>query len=430
MKTKLLLIAALLLAPFALLKPLYAQVQLNQVIVVSGGVYSNPNDIVTVWTLNPQNGQASQIDQIGTQAVQDAYVHENHLYVSATDSLVLYDLDSHQRIAAIEVVGLNQLFVSGELLFVSRQFPVEENFVHAYNRHTLEFVHAATEISDEAAGLLQHGNYIYVAVPGSWMSTTGSLAVLNAQTGTFVEEIAFGEQAIGIYNLFVYNDFVVTVNRSPWGVDTGSLSFYNTLDKSVNHYIFKHSIGKGIGLDGNMLYCFIDEGIGSINLDLLQVDNPSIVPDPGSANFVYFAAAAFDQLSNRFYATSTDYFSFGNGYIYDIGGELVSTFDTGVSSEAIALDYRDITSLPQLQGQKSLSVSPNPATSFIRVNTAQISGIVGYAVFCSHGKLLMQSSGSFEAGSSIKIDHLSPGIYQLRLTDINGNHYFSRFLKQ
>lgn len=429
MKKPLRLTAALLLLMGALTSVSHSQQTLNQVITISGGVYSNPNDYVTAWTLNPTNGQTDQFDQINTHAVQSAHIHENHLYVAAMDSLVLYNLDTHERLAAIALGGVNHMLVVDELLFVSIQFPQESDFVKIFNSNDLSFVQSVSAVSDEAATMLLHDGKVYVAVPGNWMSTTGSLAILDAATGQFIEEINLGEQAMGIHSLYVYQNKIVMVNRSAWGSSAGNVSLFNPTDKSFEHHSFNHNIGKGISLKGQLLYGLVDDGIGSINLQTMTLENPSIVPDPGSGNYVYFAAVAFDHLNDQFYATTTDFVTFGSGFVYDLGGELISQFEAGVSTEAIAFDYRNSTAVPSYATKKQLSIYPNPAQNTIQLSGLAPSSAFDYFICNPQGQIIAQGK-LIGTTKTLDISSLAAGFYLLRLSEPSGLSYQQSFIKR
>ncbi len=428
MKKTLRFTAALLLLMGALPWVGQAQQTLNQVITISGGAYSNPNDYVTAWTLNPTDGTSNQFDQIKTQAVQSAYIHENHLYVAATDSLVMYDLDSHERVAAIALDGVNFLLAHGELLFASIQFPQESDFVKVFNRNDLSFIHNVPEVSDEAATMLYHADKIYVAVPGNWMSTTGSVAILEAATGQFIEEINLSEQAMGIHSLYVYQNKIVMVNRSAWGSTTGVISLFDPTDKTIEHHLFNHHIGKGISLKGDLLYCLIDDGIGSINLQSMTIENPAIVPDPGSGNYIYFAGVAFDQLNDQFYASTTDYVTFGSGFVYELSGELSSQFDAGISTEAIAFDYRTNTAVPTNHSEKHLSLYPNPAQNSLHFGGLTSPSSVEYFIYNQQGQIMAKGSLK-ETTKTLDISGLTPGFYLVRLISASGIYEQQSFIK-
>ncbi|HQQ13684.1 MAG TPA: hypothetical protein PK855_11010, partial [Bacteroidales bacterium] len=259
----------LLLALQLLMLPAYVlngQTTLHQLIVASGGAFSNPNDFVSLAAYNPITQATTNFGEIKTLAVQAVCINEDVLYVTATDSIVAYNLDTYQRIAAVAVQGVRYMLVSGEMLVVSIQYPATENFIRIFNKNSLQYLGSISQISDEAAGMVLYDGKIYVAVPGSWMSTVGKLAVLNAVDGSFIEEIELGSNGEGIHDLFVNNGKVLSVNRSPWGSTTGTISVFDPVSKTVDHHTFPYHIGKGFAINEQSLYVFMNDAVGVINM--------------------------------------------------------------------------------------------------------------------------------------------------------------------
>lgn len=414
---------------FLLPLQLLGQQALHQLIIASGGAFSNPNDFVTVAAYQPNHFTYQSFGEIRTQAVQHALVDGSHLFVAATDSLVKYHLDSFQRLAAIAVSGPKMLHVHGDLLFMSIQYPETSNFVRVYNKNSLELITSISEISGEAAGMVFHAGKIYVAVPGNWMSTVGKLAILNAANGNFIEEIDFGSSGMGIHNLFVYDNQLVSVNKSAWGVSSGVISFYDLSTNQLNHYTLPHVVGKGIVIQGDLLYLLIDNGIGSFNLASRQIVNPAIVSDPGSASFTYFADVVFDHIGQKFYATTSDFFSFGSGYVYNLDGQTAATFVAGISAEALALDYRNISQIAT-NFSKTAHVFPNPAGNHSMLNIVGEKMIVNIDKFSLDGQffgstLIKQPT----ANLTLDIATLPKGSYVLKIRFLDGSRAVVRFIK-
>ena len=65
-------------------------------------------------------------------------------------------------------------------------------------------------------------------------------------------------------------------------------------------------------------------------------------------SFENFYELAEDKINNKFYASSTDYVSYGNIHIYDENYNLESTFTTGISPGTIVFDVRQSLSLEEL----------------------------------------------------------------------------------
>ena len=93
----------------------------KQLIVASGGSFSNPDDYVSMSAYNPLNQTSKEFNTIFTQSVQDIIVNGNFAYVTAQDSIIKYDIENHTRLASIAESNLNRLFIFDDKLVVSRQ---------------------------------------------------------------------------------------------------------------------------------------------------------------------------------------------------------------------------------------------------------------------------------------------------------------------
>jgi len=406
----------------------YAQqtLQLNQVVVASGGAFSDPDDYVTVSSLNPVTLVQQNFATIYTQAVQDILVDGLDLFVAATDSLMMYNLDTYERLDAIALSGLSQLYTAGDYVFVSIQYPETSGFLRVFKRNSLVMLSEVEGITDESAGMVAFADKLYVAVPGSWTSTRGKLAVVDLNSHQLIEEIDLGELSTGIHSLFVYENNVIAVCRTPWGAEQGVITVYNTEDKTVAHNVFDNVFGTGIAVFRNTLYLFVDNGIGAIDLLTFEMLDPAVIEDPGSASFIYFADAAFDHLNQQFFATTSDYFSFGQGHVFGQEGVETGLFEAGISPEAIGLDYRDVTGIEQSKQVYSLILSPNPASNMIRFETGRKIGPFDAIVYSLHGQLMQKHQGYSDA---IDISSLPNGYYILTISTPEGMTSMASFVK-
>jgi hypothetical protein len=365
-------------------------IDVNQVLVVSGGAFSNPDDYVTAASYKPNDSITTEFGTVFTQSVQSAVVYDHFLYVAAQDSIVAFDIDSYQRVAATAAAGVNQLAVAGEKLIATFWYPNTAGFVKIYNRADLSELAVISDVSDEAAGIAIDNNRAYVAVPGGWAATSGKLAVIDLTTNSFLEEIDLGTEGAGINNVYVYtaNDthYLVTVNKTPWGGNSGYLTKINLADMSIINVQVDVVLGKGVGFTQSnaTLYALVNGGVGSINVDDLTVTDTSIVAAPAMA----ITGAAYDSIHSLFYITTTDYASVGEGTIYNMDGEVAGSFDAGISAEAIAIDYRDFESVGEIFAANTFRFYPNPVRdeltvanqNRIAINQIIVSDIMGRVV--------------------------------------------------
>jgi hypothetical protein len=407
---------------------LNGQQSLNQLIVASGGAFSDPTDFVSVAAYSPQNQSTSFIGEIKTQAVQDVLIDGGKMYITATDSLVVFDLETNQRINSVAISGARYATAYNDLLFVSIQYPETNNFLKVFDKNTLIQSASISEITGETASMVVHENKLYVAVPGDWTSTIGKLAVLNAINGTFIEEIDLSASGAGIHDVFIYNNKILSVNRSPWGGTSGTLTLFDPVTKLISHHIFPYHIGKGIGIHNHQLYLSINNGIGTIDLESWQVTDDELVSDPGSSSFIYFADIVLDTLNSQLFATTTDYFSMGEGLIFNLNGAQTGSFEAGISAEALALDYRTLSSLGGLEYSR-LNIFPNPATTTIQIANNSDETFETIKVFDAHGQLV-KLIGRELTKNSVDVSELGSGIYFIVITTEGSDVILTKFIKQ
>ena len=344
MKKNYILRAASLFAAIAFTVNMNAQFYVNQLIVGNGGVFGDPSDHVTVSAYNTETQTTSPFGDIQRESIQDLIIHENYAYVAAEDSIVKFNIDTYEKLSAVYESNLNQLFYKSGLLYVSRRSdlngpPADGVYLKVYDAVDLALVGSVNGISGDANGIVVESDTIYVAVSGDWQVTEGKFAVIDSNYN-LVREMNFGTDAVGIFDLYSDGNSIYSINRSPYGNISGSVTTYSIWTTSFTNTIIDHVVGKGVAKADNTLYLLLDNGIGSYDLSTNEVLETSIVPDPGSSDFIYIADAAFDYLNQLFYVTITDYFSMGEGKIYDMDGSETGTFEADVSAEAIALDFR------------------------------------------------------------------------------------------
>ncbi|RLD50571.1 MAG: hypothetical protein DRJ05_19465, partial [Bacteroidetes bacterium] len=341
MKKNYFLTATILFVAMVFTVNLNAQFYTNQLIIGNGGVFGNPSDHVTIASYNPDEQSTTSFGDVIRESIQDLIVHENYAYVAAEDSIVKFDIDTYEKVAAVYESNLSQLSYKNGLLYVSRRSdlngpPTDGVYLKVFNADDLTLVGSVDGIFGDAAGIVVEWDTVYVAVSGDWQATEGRFAVID-NNYNLVREMNFGTDAVGIYDLYSDGNDIYSVNRSPYGTSSGSVSTYNIWTTSFTTNVFDNVVGKGVGKSSNTLYLMLDNGIGSYDLANNEIIEPVIVPNQVPLNI---ADAAFDNLNQLFYITVTDYYSIGEGKIYGLDGTETGTFEAEVSAEAIALDFR------------------------------------------------------------------------------------------
>ncbi len=388
----------------------------KQVIVCSGGNISNPNDFVTIASYSPVTGVTTVFDTIQTQSVQDVIIEKEFAFVAAQDSIVKFNIDTYEKIAAVEAVGVNRLLVNNDELIASFQYPVTENFVRVYSAEDLSLISNIEEVSDESAGLLVVDELAYVAVPGGWASTVGKIAIIDLADYSLVEEINFDTIGRGIVDLFYSDNKIMSVNRTPWGGSSGYISVMNRLGSHSQSHLINEYIGPMSGLINNILYIEVNGGIGSIDLTDFSVLDTVLVQPPA----LTIADVAMDTLNKLFYVTTTDFFSTGLGTIYNLDGEDIGSFEAGISPDAIAIDYRDNTGTGELFSENLIKIYPNPSSGVIIVEVIEGTYPENFRVVDISGRSLISGFINLKTKSSaIDINMLENGLYFLILSDGN-----------
>jgi hypothetical protein len=391
----------------------FGQISVNQIIVGNGGIYGNSSDHVTLTGINPDDLSATTLGEVWRESIQDVVVVGDIAFVAAEDSLVKFNLSTHEKMAAMYHGNLSRLCFANEKLYVSLRSdlngpPADGCYLKAFDSN-LNLIHQTTGISTDASCIVVAGDSIYVAVPGDWMSTEGHLAIVSTDFSV-THEINLGEEAVGINDLYLINQVVFSVNKSPYLATTGSVSNYHLETGNFSTHVFNHVVGKGAGRIGDLIYLGLDYGLGSYNTASQSIENETIIPDPGSANYIYMAASLVDEINSRIYITTTDYFSFGQGWVYDLEGNNLGNFSAGVSAEAMALHLTDETGTQQIPSNQ-LSLFPNPSHDFFSIDCNE--RVKKIEIYTKTGQLVKTIAGN--PGQIYSCASLMPGSYVLRI---------------
>ncbi len=411
---------AALVAVLAVSGSLWAQNPYNyQIISANGGLFETAApyaDYATIQSIDPLNNNVVVFDTVNTQSVQDVVVANNSIYFATQDSLVKYDFGTLSRTAITAVSGVNKIAVYNNFLIISRQYPATSGFVQIRSADDLSLLKEFPEVTGEAAGILVIGTKAHVAVNGGWAGTTGKIAFIDLVTVRFEKEIDLGPEAIGIFNLFNFKGSVLSVNRTPYGSTTGSLTLLDP-DGHFLTTIYNANIGTGYQVFSNILYVNINGNIGSFDLGQMTVIDPVLIMNPAAASFGSIASACLDTLNKKFYVNTTDYFSFGQGYVYSFTGDSIGSFTSGISPEAIAIDYRLTTGITPPNTESTLQLSPNPCNNTLNIyNIPQNSTI---EILTLSGKVFANKNTDSGQNLNFTLDTsgLPAGVYILSVTN-------------
>lgn len=392
-----------------------AQTTVNQVIICSGGNYSNPDDYVTIASYKPATGQTTTFGTIYTQSVQDVYVDSNYAYVAAQDSIAKFNIDTYERVASVEAVGVKRLSIKDNTLYATFQFPITEDFFRLYSAVDLSPIANIEGISDETSGILIRNNTAIVAVPGNWATPNGKIAWINLNTNTLLAEFDLGEWGKGINDFIFQLPGIYSFVSTPYGGAECGIYISDLNGNSIGYHTYDAVLANLTGYDGYEVYAEINGGIGVFDIENMELANDNLIAAPEHT----LVASVLDTINDLIYFTTTDYLVMGEGFIYSIGGEMLGSFDAGISAEAIAIDYRNVTSVSENNSFRfETHIYPNPIKSILHIESE--SPIEEISIL----NLLNQKVNSWKVDrnsyQTIELSELSKGVYLLQLNSIEG----------
>lgn len=382
----------------------------KQIIIANGGSYSNPDDFVDVAVYNLETENYQVFDVIKTQSVQDVIISGNFAFVAAQDSLVKYNIDTYERVAAIELNALKKLAIYEDKLIVTRQYPETEDFIYILNQDDLSEINKLST-SGETSGIVISGDTAYVAVPGSWGTTQGKLAIIDLNTETITKEINFGSIAKGLKDVMINNSVIYTVNShfSDYTNNVYSISKYNTLTGDTATNVFSGDYygfyGSSILAGGKILF--------PLSMDIAAYS----IADETVSTFTAMnpSAMVFNSIENQVIITESNYADWGKLHTYSLDGNIIgSELAIGIAPEGIAIDYRSDEGIQKQNIEKSLAIGayPNPCSDNIFVRNMHNVDIQSIVIGDLSGRVVKQIN---EFSDLINVSGLSKGVYSVQI---------------
>lgn len=389
----------------------------NQVIVGSGGTFGDTTNFVTIASYSPTSGNTTIFDTIYTQSIQNVIIENEIAFVAAQDSIISYNLNTYNRIAAVEAPGIHNLAVSEEILVASFWYPLTSGFVKIYSAPDLTLITTINEVSDEADGILIFPwiPSAVVAIPGGWNSTSGKLAWIDLENNVLLGESDMGNLGNGVSFFVSYMIDIprhLAFTKTPWGDSTFSMYGFDVTGHATESYVFNAVLDGYTGLDNEIMYAQINGGIGQLDLENNELNHNLLIDMPT----LPIASSVFDSINKQFYVATTDFASIGIGTIYDQNGDIIGSFDAEISPEALAIDYRQDTGIYDLFTESKIKVYPNPSSKVITIEVDGGLSPDSFKVVDINGRVIMDESFTNEA-AIVDISILEAGLYFLILSN-------------
>lgn len=336
----------------------FAQNHVHQVLILNEGLYDYDSP-VSVGSYDPLTETYSTVVEIdSSRFASDLIIDSTFFYVAADNKILKYDLDTYELITEVALDGVRNLAIHNNHLFVSRgEFdPLTwgsvsyNSYLHVYNKNNLSYITEFDTIIGPKAttqNLIVDQGKLYVAINNGfeWGNEVGLIGVIDANDLDYIFEFDLGDDGKNPDNMMLHDNNLYTVNNKDWsGSSISQINLETGTVVTKNISAAPTGCGTSCLRAGKIIYQISQDSL------LFQWDPMGEGEDNSSeiGLFDNFYELAEDKINSKFYASSTDYVSYGNIHIYDENYNLESTFTTGISPGTIVFDVRQSLSLEEL----------------------------------------------------------------------------------
>jgi hypothetical protein len=396
----------------------FAQNQLHQVLVVNEGYFDYQTNVivepVTIGSYNPVSQQYQVVDTLeNMRFASDLVIDGNFYFVAADSKIVKMDLNSHQEISSVACPGVRNLAIYQDKLIATRgeYLTTYDSYLHVYNTADLQLVQAFDTVTGPkwaTQNIVVDGTTAYLVVNNAydWGNEKGIIGQLNLSNLTYGNEVDLGPDGKNPDNLVKYGSALYTVNNKDWtGTSISKFDLGTNLPSTVNIANAIAGCGTSALRDDKITYQISAE-TSLNNFDINGMNNIG----PVNGINVNFYELAQEPISGELYASTTDFFSTGTVFIYDVNNTEIHQFAAGVSPGTIVFDIRSSAGLNE--GKSNFSVAPNPTTDILTIQGNTGNELV--RILDISGTTVLTSTES-----SLNIAHLPAGIYIVRINGMN-----------
>ena len=419
----------LLLLTIYLTGSVTAQNYVHQVYVLNEGYFDyNSNTIlepVTLGAYDPQTGVYNVVDTIeNMRFASDMILSGDFLFVAADNQILKYNKYTNQLLVSTACPGVRNLAVVNDQLIATRgeYLTTFDSYLHVYDANSLQLTHAFDTITGPkwaTQNLVVNGTTVYVAVNNAyeWGNEKGLIGKLDLATMTYGAEIDLGPDGKNPDNMVVSGNYIYTVNNKDWsGASVSKIELSSNLSTTSTISSAITGCGTSCLRDGNIVYQISGESI----LNEWNVLSMSPVGPVSNLSLNYYEITQ-DETNGLFYASNTDFFSYGKVFIYDGNNIEIGSFDAGVSPGTIVFDVRN--SAQVNQNSLEFNISPNPSNGLFK-----ISGMATGEVKISTSTGSVVKTENLSSNHLLDLTNLSEGTYFITIT-ANGQSTTHRIVK-
>ena len=341
---------------------IFSQNYIEQVLILNEGYfdYYDTQEIIEPVTIGSYNLESNNYTEIviieGARFASDLIIDDNHFYVAADNKILKYDLNSYELLLETELEGVRNLAVNNDKLYVSRgDYDPEtfgpilfESYVQVYDKNNLSLINTIDTINGpkwSTQDIIIHENLVYVTINNGfeWGNEKGFIGVIDSDNDEYLWEIDLGEDGKNPDNLMIQDNYLITVNNKDWsGSSISKIDLSTVCDECNNEANTQNlsDLSTGCGtsnLRGEYLNYQIS---GGSELYKYDYENMQTIGIEENLNLNFYELVQ-DPLNNYLYASNTDFYSYGEIYIYDDNNNLINNFSTGVSPGKIVFDIRN-----------------------------------------------------------------------------------------
>jgi hypothetical protein len=329
-------------------------------LILNEGLYGYDSP-VTVGSFDPLTQNYTTVAEIdSSRFASDLIIDSTFFYVAADNKILKYDLDTYELITEVALDGVRKLAIHNNHLFVSRgdYDPITwgpmmfNSYLQIYDKSDLTLVSELDTLNGpkgSTESLIVNEDFVYVGINNGFASIKeGLVGVINGNSFDYMSEFDLGDDGKNPDNMMLNNNNLYTVNNKDWVPGSGSSISQINLETGIvvtkNIAAAPTGCGTSCLRAGKIVYQI------SQDVKLFQWD-PELGEDNSSeiGSFENFYELAEDKINSKFYASSTDYATYGNIHIYDENYNLESTITTGISPGTIVFDVRQSLSLEELE---------------------------------------------------------------------------------
>lgn len=337
----------------------FAQNHVHQVLILNEGLYDY-NSPVSVGSYDPVTQLYTTVVEIdSSRFASDLIIDSTFFYVAADNKILKYHLDTYELIEQVAVDGVRKLAIHNNNLFVSRgdSDPVTwgpmifNSYLQIYNKFDLSLITELDSMNGpkvSTESLIVNEDIVYVGINNGfeWGNEEGLVGVIDANSLDYTSEFDLGDNGKNPDNMMLHDNNLYTVNNKDWsGSSVSQINLETGIVVTKNISAAPTGCGTSTLRAGKIIYQLSQDSL------LFQWDPMVENGDENSSEIGYFEnfyELAVDKINNKFYASSTDYVSYGVVHIYDENYNLESTFNTGISPGTIVFDVRESLSLEEL----------------------------------------------------------------------------------